>query len=215
MARLRRVAAGTHLFDDQNGRDALKTTLRWIRRLLDVALVALVGSVLALVLAANIGPGLGHQMVVIRGSSMSPAIPLGSMVDVTRVQPSDLKIGDVVTVQSPGGTAYTHRINRIVQLPDGMYIETQGDAVGHPDAPLLPVAQVTGRVSFGLPFAGFLLYLLTVPTGVLSILCLALTMLFSIWLLEEAEWGNERDEVEYESELAGVLASGQSSEPAG
>ena len=129
----------------------MRTALRTCRRLLDLALVSLVVSVLLLALAANIGPGLGHRMVVIRGSSMSPAISLGTVVDVEQVAVADLRVGDVVTVTSPGGTVYTHRINRIVNLPDGLYIETQGDAVGHPDTPLIPASYVTGRVSFSLP----------------------------------------------------------------
>jgi signal peptidase len=177
--------------------------MRW---LLDLALIALVMSVLSLVLAANIGPAVGHQLVVIRGSSMSPAIPLGAVVDITRVQPQDLKVGDVVTMQSPGGTAYTHRIDRIVTLPGGLYIETQGDAVGHPDTPLQPVSEITGRVTYSLPFLGFLLYMLTIPTGVLAIFSLAFTMLLCIWLIEDLEQHAAREEQEpYECELARTL----------
>ena len=95
----------------------MSTAIRLTRWLLDLALIALVMSVLSLVLAANIGPAVGHQMVVIRGSSMSPAIPLGAVVDITSVKPQDLRVGDVVTLKSPGGTVYTHRIVRIVTLP--------------------------------------------------------------------------------------------------
>jgi signal peptidase len=181
----------------------MRTALRLTRWLLDLALIALVMSVLSLVLAANIGPAVGHQVVVIRGSSMSPAIPLGSVVDLARVQPQDLRVGDVVTMKSPGGTVYTHRIARIVTLPDGLYIETKGDAVDKPDTPLQPVSEVTGRVGYSLPYFGFLLYMLTIPTGVMSIFSLALTMLLCIWLLEEMD-SNDDDEEPYlyESELA-------------
>ncbi len=183
----------------------MSTALRLTRWLLDLALIALVLSVLSLVLAANIGPAIGHQMVVIRGSSMSPAIPLGAVVDITSVKPQDLKVGDVVTITSPGGTVYTHRIARIVTQPDGMYIETQGDAVGHPDSPLQPVSEVTGRVTYSLPFLGFLLYMLTIPTGVVSIFSLAITMLLCIWLLEDLEQHQVQDQEPYECELARTL----------
>ena len=165
----------------------MKTALRMIRWLLDLALIALVGSVLALVVAVNIGPGAGHQMVVIRGSSMSPAIPLGAIVDITRVQPQDLRVGDVVTVKSPGGTVYTHRIVRLAALADGMYMQTQGDAVERPDDPLQPVSAVSGRVDFSLPFLGFLMYMLTIPTGVMAVFCMSFTLLMGIWLLEDLE----------------------------
>jgi signal peptidase len=174
----------------------VKTALRLFRWALDLALISIVVSVLSLSLAANIGPGLGHRLVVIRGSSMSPAIPLGAVVDLTEVQPADLRAGDVVTIRSPGGTVYTHRIVRLATLPGGLYIETQGDAVGKPDAPLQPVSVITGRVDFSLPYFGFLLYMLTIPSGVLSIFSLALMLLFCIWVLEDLEevFGNKRED---------------------
>ena len=165
----------------------MRRTLRAIRWLLDLALLGLVGTLLALALATNIGPRFGHQLVVIRGSSMSPAIPLGSVVDLDHVSASELRVGDVVTVRSPGGTAYTHRIVRLVSLPDGEYMETEGDAVGHPDAPLQPVSEVAGRVDFSSPFLGYLIYMLTMPSGIVSLFSLALTLLLLIWLLEEVE----------------------------
>jgi signal peptidase I len=165
----------------------MKTALRLVRWLLDLALLSLVLSVLSLVIAANIGPRAGHQLVVIRGSSMSPAIPLGAVVDLTVVSPKDLRVGDIVTVKSPGGTVYTHRINRLVNLPDGLYVETEGDAVGRPDTPLQPVSVITGRVAYSLPFLGYLMYMLTIPTGVAAVFSLAITILLCIWLLEELE----------------------------
>ena len=45
----------------------MKKAVLSIRRLLDVALIGLVLFVLGLVVAVNLGPGLGHQLVVIRG----------------------------------------------------------------------------------------------------------------------------------------------------
>jgi hypothetical protein len=51
------------------------------------------------------------------------------------------------------------------------------------------------------------LYLLTLPTGILTLMCIALTMLFGIWLLEEVEQSDEGEVVleEYESDLARFL----------
>jgi signal peptidase len=169
------------------------TTLRAIRWLLDVALVLLVGTVVALVLAAQVGPMLGHQPLVIRGGSMAPAIPLGALVDVAHVGPADLAADDVVTFEGANGVLVTHRINRIVQLPDGLYIETKGDANEHPDPVLLPASAVTGRVDFSLPLLGFLMFMLTTLAGFGSIVCLALTLLIAILLLEDLEKEERED----------------------
>lgn len=185
----------------------MRTAARWTRRLLDMALILLVLGVLAIVLAVNAGPAFGRQVIVVRGGSMSPSIPLGSAIVVASVQPADLRPGDVVTLKDANGTLLSHRITRIVQLPAGLYIETKGDANATPDTPLVPASEVVGRVDASLPVVGYLIYLLTLPTGVLSLLCLALTMLFGIWLLEDLEHEPETEVVleEYESDLARFL----------
>ena len=184
----------------------MKKAVRSIRRLLDVALIGLVLFVLGLVVAVNLGPGLGHQLVVIRGGSMEPAVHLGSVVDVTKVKASDLRPGDIVTLKEPNEVVVTHRITRVVQLPDGLYIETKGDANPTVDPVLVPASAVTGRVGTTVPGLGYLIYLLTLPLGVLAVFCVALTMLFGLWLLEEMEEDLVVAPVEeYESELARFL----------
>ena len=192
----------------------MKTAVRWIRRLLDLALVLLVVAVLGLVLAVNLGPRLGHDFVVSRGSSMEPAIHLGAATEVSQVQPADLRPGDIVTMREADGVVVSHRITRILQQPNGTFLETKGDANAAVDPVLTPVSDVTGRVDFSIPALGYLIYLLTLPIGVLSVLGLALTLLFAIWLLEDFEQDEEEREEQaaYESELARVLDARQNRE---
>jgi signal peptidase len=189
----------------------MKTAMRWFRRLLDLALVLLVVAVLGLVLAVNLGPRLGHDFVVIRGGSMEPAIHLGAVTEVSQVQPADLRPGDIVTLKEANGVVVSHRVTRILQQPNGTFIETKGDANSAVDPVLTPVSDVTGRVDFSVPVVGYLVYLLTLPIGVLSVLGLALTLLFAIWLLEDFEQDEEEREEQavYESELARVLDARQ------
>ncbi len=197
----------------------MKTAARWIRRLLDLALILLVVAVLGLVLATNLGPRFGHELVIIRGGSMEPAIHLGSVTLVSHVQPADLRAGDVVTLKETNGVIVSHRITRVVQLADGLYFETKGDANESVDPVLTPASQITGRVDLAIPTLGYLLYLLTVPVGVLAILGLSLTLLFAIWLLEDLEGDHEGGIIGeagrevYESELARVLDARENREP--
>jgi signal peptidase len=185
----------------------LRRAVRTIRRLLDLALILLVITILAIALAANLGPGLGHDLFVIRGGSMSPTIPIGGLVAVRHVAPGDLRVGDIVTIKATDGVLDTHRITRIVQLPAGIYIETKGDANQDPDPVLSPASAIVGRVDFSLPIAGYLLYVLTLPIGVLSIFSLAITMLLAIWLLQEFEEDGEDECVEpVPYEMPGLMA---------
>jgi signal peptidase len=165
----------------------MRTAIRAIRRVLDGVLILLVGAVLALVLISNVGPSLGHRLVVIRGGSMEPALALGSVVDLTSVKPADIRAGDIVAIAESNGTVVTHRVTRVASLPDGLYIETKGDANNTPDPTLRPVDTVMGRVGFRAPALGYLIYMLSIPSGVLSVFSLGLTLLFAIWLLEDLE----------------------------
>jgi signal peptidase I len=185
----------------------LTSAVRTVRRLLDLVLIVLVFAVLAIVLAATAGPSLGHQLMIVRTGSMTPAIPAGTMIDVTHVNAADLKVGDVVSLTAPNGVIDTHRVNRVVSLPDGLYIETKGDANAAPDPVLAPASAVVGRVDFSVPVAGYLMYMLTIPTGIVAVFCIAFTLLLAIWFLEDVEGKNDDDDqpYEYESELARVL----------
>jgi signal peptidase len=172
----------------------MKKLLRSVRLVLDGALLLLVLGVAVLSLAAALGPAAGHQPIVIRGSSMAPTIPLGALIEVTEVQPSDLAVGDVVTYKTANGVLITHRITRIIPSAGGLWLELKGDANAAADPALVAATSVVGRVEFSVPFVGYLLYMLTSPTGLASIVSLALTLLLLIWLLEdlEGDWGPSR-----------------------
>jgi signal peptidase len=133
------------------------------------------------------------------------------VTEVSQVQPADLRPGDIVTLKEANGVVVSHRITRVLQQPNGTFIETKGDANSAVDPVLTPVSDVTGRVDFSVPVVGYLVYLLTLPIGVLSVLGLALTLLFAIWLLEDFEQDEEEREEQavYESELARVLDARQ------
>jgi signal peptidase len=196
----------------------MKTAVRTLRRLLDLALLLLVVSVLALVLAANLLPSFGHQLIIIRGGSMSPAISMGALVDETAVSLSQIHVGDVISYNEPNNVVVTHRVVGISSQPDGIYFQVKGDANDGPDPDLIPGTAVTGVAQHSAPLLGFLLYMLTTPSGIVSIICLALTMWLAIWLLEESEGRDgdgDHDGYEYESDLARVLDAQRSGEMIG
>jgi len=178
----------------------MKTALRTMRRVLDLALVILVAAILSLAIATNAGPALGHRLLVIRGGSMEHAIALGSVVDVVPTSVEQLHAGDVVTVAEPNGVVVTHRVTRVAQLSDGWYVEIKGDANSEPDPVLTPAASVMGRVDLALPALGYLVYLLTIPAGILSLFCLAATMLLAIWLIEDLEEEEDYEDLGLEDE---------------
>ncbi len=57
-----------------------------------------------------------------------------------RVDPTDLAVGDVVSMKiGPEHAVFTHRIIRIVERDDGLWIETKGDANTTADPAITPI----------------------------------------------------------------------------
>lgn len=169
------------------------TFLRLFRRaLLVLSTTALVG-LLVLVIAAHLGPVTGHETYVIRGSSMQPAIALGSLIIDERVPVSAIRPGDVVTVRLHDAVVVTHRVVRVVDLPEGPQLELKGDGNQSPDAALVPSADVVGRVALIVPVAGYFLAMISLPAGLVSALSFLVGMFIAIALLDQLAADRRRD----------------------
>jgi signal peptidase I len=161
---------------------------RLVRRVLDFLLLALILTTLVGVALGKLVPLAGGQALAVGGRSMEPAIPMGSAVVVTPVDADQLAVGDVVSlVAGKSNTVFTHRIVRIVEHDGTTLLETRGDANSAADPTLVPVEAVIGRVGWTIPFAGYLITLLSLPIGVAFVLGVAIGLLSCAWLLETLE----------------------------
>lgn len=131
-------------------------------------------------LAARVAPLVGHELFAIRSGSMEPALGVGSVavVDSAGAAP---RPGEAIAYRLPSGTVVIHRV--VTTGPDG--IETRGDANEGPDPGLVPHAAVIGTVAGGVPLAGYLLGMLSMPSGVVAIMAVLGTLLATAWMLEE------------------------------
>lgn len=109
----------------------------------------------------------GQRILVVTSGSMAPTFNAGDAVVITKISPSELRPGQVVTFWPIGhkGALTTHRIINLLERPDYVYgtttpitdvngkaqstqyIRTQGDANGDADFDLTPVANVRGAVT--------------------------------------------------------------------
>jgi signal peptidase len=159
-----------------------------LRRFFDFLLIALIVVVLLGVLLGKLVPLTGRQTIIVGGSSMEPAIGLGAAIIIRPVPADALGVGDVVTLRAGDEKAiFTHRIVDVVDRPDGRWIRTKGDANPDVDPTLVHASAVIGRSEFSIPLAGYLLALLSIPTGILFLVGLAATLLAAAWLLESLE----------------------------
>jgi signal peptidase I len=166
-----------------------KSGLRILRYVVDGALVALIAVVLFGAFLARVVPLSGHEILVIGGGSMEPAIGVGSLVVEERVKPEDLRVGDVVSLHSGPElqTVFTHRITRIVDRPDGWWIETKGDANKDVDPSITPFAQVIGRVTVAVPDGGYLIEWLAMPSGMLATFSIGAALFVLALIIESLE----------------------------
>lgn len=118
------------------------------------------GSLFAVLLAALfvllLLPRVTHStaMTVLTGS-MTPAIPVGSVVMVRPVDPASLEVNDVATYSAPETEAFiTHRIVDIDTRADRRWFVFKGDANNKRDIRPVPEDAIAGEVWFHLPYLG-------------------------------------------------------------
>lgn len=119
--------------------------------------------------------------------SMEPDLPVGSMVFVRQVEPTDIAVGDNATFYRSDGAVVTHQVYQID--PAAQMIGTQGIANKNADGTIMhdaeqtPFSRVIGVVSFCVPYLGFVnAYCTTMPGLLVVVAVLALLAAASIVL---------------------------------
>lgn len=113
----------------------------------------------------------GYRLYAVQTGSMAPTYPTGTLVVAAPATGQAPKVGSVVTFRAGGGLV-THRVHAITA--DG--IKTKGDANRVPDAWTIPTQQIMGQVTRAIVGGGYVLVFLQQPTGVPSLVLLALSI---------------------------------------
>lgn len=126
----------------------------WALRLVLLALALLVTAAIVVVVVLPRASS-GAAMTVLTGS-MTPKIPVGSLVLVRPTDPRTLEVGDVATYQVEEGKEVfiTHRILKVHDGPNGLSFTFKGDANPGPDLDRVPSGAVRGEVWFHVPHLG-------------------------------------------------------------
>ncbi|MBF8289484.1 MAG: signal peptidase [Chloroflexi bacterium] len=169
-------------------RVAMAGIIRTTRRFLELLLVLLV---LLVVFTMVLGRGAaltGRTTLIVSGPSMEPTVRRGSAIVIEPIQTGSLAVGDVITIRvGPEQAVFTHRIVRLAERPDGLWLETKGDANELPDPSLVPASAVMGRVVLAIPALGYLLAALSTLAGIGLVAGLAGLLLSLLWACESLE----------------------------
>jgi signal peptidase len=158
---------------------------RGFRRVLGLLWLASLAVLVGLVLLTHVGRLAGFESFAIRGGSMAPTLPVGSLVVVGRIDPATIEPGDVVTYRGENGVVVTHRVVEVDASEAEVWLRTRGDANATPDGAPVPLRAVVGGVTAVIPLLGFLAGMLTLPAGVASVAAYFLALTLGAWLLED------------------------------
>lgn len=104
-------------------------------------------------IAAIIAHIWGLSIILFSTGSMAPTIPAGAAALVQRIPASEVKVGDVVTVERKDALPITHRVTSVQPseaVPGDYVITMKGDANLSPDAAPYQVSEVR-RVLYSVP----------------------------------------------------------------
>jgi signal peptidase I len=145
--------------------------------------------VAALLVAAIALPlAFGARPQTVLTGSMEPAIAPGDVVIDERIEPTEARVGDVVTFRDPAdqGKLITHRVQRIRRAGSHLWFITQGDANNTTERWRIAADGELGRVVYTVPWVGHAAVITHTPLGLLALLIvplllLALDELLRIW----------------------------------
>lgn len=139
--------------NDRN-RNVIRATVRIVTRLALLAFALLVVFCVAVVIVLPRATH-GVALTVLTGS-MTPEIPVGSVVLVRPVDPRTLEPGDIATYQREEGKKVfvTHRVVKVHDEPEGLTFTFKGDANRGADVAPIPAGAVRGEVWFHVPYLG-------------------------------------------------------------
>lgn len=122
---------------------------------------------------------LGYKPFIVLSGSMETKIHRGDLIFVKSIDPSELKLEDVIAFKDADDTVTTHRIIEIV-VKDGItYFITKGDNNSSQDQNLVEFDDVEGIYVGRIPNVGNIMNLLSKPTTII-ILTLGITIIFII-----------------------------------
>lgn len=122
----------------------------------------------------------GVQAYSIISGSMEPEYPVGSLIYVKEVDPSEIEVGDVITYVLPNEMPSTHRVVRIDEQNQHFY--TKGDANETEDGAPVHFKYLIGTPIFKIPYLGYAAYYIQHPPGMYIAIAAGAILLIIVFL---------------------------------
>ena len=139
-----------------------------IKKIGNVVTTVLVVAVVLLAIALAGVRLFGLQVYTVLSGSMEPAYHVGALLYDKKVDPAQLRPGDVITFMLDEETIVTHRIVEVVpdeEDPSVIRFRTKGDANAAEDGSLVHYKNVLGTPVFTIPKLGYFASFVQQPPG--------------------------------------------------
>lgn len=118
-----------------------------------------------------------HRLYVVDSGSMSPTIPIDSMIIVRESEPHEINKGDVITYY--GHSKNSRVTHRVVDIENqGELFTTKGDANEINDPMLLEGKKIVGKVIVTIPYIGKIFRFLNTKLGMGILISLSI-----LWII--------------------------------
>lgn len=151
-----------------------------IKKIWDIISTALV--VIAVIFAILlVGVRLfGIQVFSVISGSMEPEYPVGSLIYVKDVDPSEVEVNDVITYILPNDMPSTHRVIAIDEENQLFY--TKGDANKVEDGAPVHFENLIGTPIFTIPLLGYIAHYIQHPPGMYIAIAAGAILLILVFL---------------------------------
>ncbi|EOD01703.1 signal peptidase I [Caldisalinibacter kiritimatiensis] len=159
-----------------------KKIAKWIGNIILVLLVIVVISTFYSNIKHKNNPNyipsiLGYKPMSVLTGSMRPVLEPGDMIVAKEIDPTKIKVGDVITYKVSESTLVTHRVIEIIKKDNKIMFKTQGDANNVEDSKLVSTDQVVGVLAFNIPKGGYIANFIRSPKGFIFLILLPLFFL--------------------------------------
>ena len=122
---------------------------------------------------------------------MEPDYPVGSLIYVKEVDPSEEEVGDVITYVLPNDMPSTHRVIGIDEENEVFY--TKGDANEVEDGAPVHFKNLIGTPIFMIPFLGYVAHFIQHPPGMYIAIAVGAILLILVFLPDLFQKDEKKD----------------------
>lgn len=126
----------------------------------------------------------GYKMYGILSGSMEPKYPVGSLIYVEPVEPSEIQVGDVITFKmaAESDVVATHRV--VAKNDETSSFTTKGDNNQQQDSSPVSYERLIGRVVLCIPMLGYIAQFVQSSAGMVAGIS-AIVLVFVLWFLAD------------------------------